>query len=43
MFVAQGPSVYSADWSPDSDAVLYTVGQTLVIKPLAPHAKPTTV
>lgn len=31
--------VYSAAWSPDSSAVLYTQGRSLVIKPLNPSAK----
>ncbi len=33
--------MYSACWSPDSDQVLYTMGKSLVIKPLQPSLKPT--
>ncbi|CAL4111796.1 unnamed protein product, partial [Meganyctiphanes norvegica] len=33
--------VYSAAWAPDSDAILYTNGTNLIIKPLAPNSKPT--
>ncbi|XP_045601736.1 intraflagellar transport protein 80 homolog [Procambarus clarkii] len=32
--------VYGAAWAPDSDAVLYTTGTNLIIKPLAPNSKP---
>ena len=32
--------VYGGTWSPDSDAVLYTIGTSLIIKPLAPNTKP---
>ncbi|RXG60139.1 Intraflagellar transport protein 80-like protein [Armadillidium vulgare] len=32
--------IYSAAWSPDSDAILYTSGTSLIIKPLAPNSKP---
>ena len=38
-----GSPVYSATWCPDSDSVLYTNGRQLVIKPLQPNAKPSTV
>ncbi|XP_068216977.1 intraflagellar transport protein 80 homolog [Palaemon carinicauda] len=31
---------YGAAWSPDSDAVIYTCGTNLIIKPLAPNSKP---
>ncbi|XP_076064271.1 intraflagellar transport protein Oseg5 [Oratosquilla oratoria] len=33
--------VYAAAWGPDSDVVLYTSGNNLIIKPLAPNSKPT--
>ncbi|CAG0895960.1 unnamed protein product [Cyprideis torosa] len=40
--LAQSPiPVYSAVWSPDSEAVLYTSGKYLVIKPLQPNSKAT--
>ncbi|KAK3862875.1 hypothetical protein Pcinc_031302 [Petrolisthes cinctipes] len=32
--------VYGAAWAPDSDAILYTAGTSLIIKPLAPNSKP---
>ncbi|KAA0196998.1 hypothetical protein HAZT_HAZT008351 [Hyalella azteca] len=32
--------VYSAAWSPESDAVLYTSGTALVIEPLTANTKP---
>ncbi|XP_059711833.1 intraflagellar transport protein 80 homolog [Haemorhous mexicanus] len=35
----QGTPVYSVSWAPDSDKVLYTSGQQLIIKPLQPNAK----
>nr|XP_002194885.4 intraflagellar transport protein 80 homolog isoform X2 [Taeniopygia guttata] len=35
----QGSPVYSVSWAPDSDKVLYTSGQQLIIKPLQPNAK----
>ena len=39
--LAQAPvPVYGACWAPDSDAVIYTSGHNLVIKPLAPNSKP---
>ncbi|KAL9845072.1 intraflagellar transport protein 80 homolog isoform 2-T2 [Geothlypis trichas] len=34
-----GTPVYSVSWAPDSDKVLYTSGQQLIIKPLQPNAK----
>ncbi len=37
---ATGP-IYACRWSPDSDAVAYTSGRSLVLKPLQPGAKPT--
>lgn len=36
---ATGVPVYNAAWSPQSDHVLYTAGDQLVIKPLQPTAK----
>eukprot|EP00038_Savillea_parva_P010167 m.188364 g.188364 ORF g.188364 m.188364 type:complete len:773 (-) comp17402_c0_seq1:165-2483(-) len=36
---AAGVPVYSAAWSPQSDHVLYTAGDQLVVKPLQPTAK----
>ena len=33
--------VYSASWSPEDDQVLYTMGKSLVIKPLQPTHKVT--
>ncbi|XP_047476921.1 intraflagellar transport protein 80 homolog [Penaeus chinensis] len=39
--LAQVPvPVYGAAWAPDSDAVIYTSGYNLIIKPLAPNSKP---
>ncbi|KAM6326119.1 intraflagellar transport protein 80 homolog [Podargus strigoides] len=35
----QGTPVYSVAWGPDSEKVLYTSGEHLVIKPLQPNAK----
>uniref|UniRef100_A0A8C5ILX9 Intraflagellar transport 80 n=1 Tax=Junco hyemalis TaxID=40217 RepID=A0A8C5ILX9_JUNHY len=35
----QGTPVYSVSWAPDSDKVLFTSGQQLIIKPLQPNAK----
>ncbi|XP_064394634.1 intraflagellar transport protein 80 homolog [Halichondria panicea] len=35
-----GP-MYAACWSPDSDAIAYTSGRSLVLKPLQPAVKPT--
>ncbi|KAF2978760.1 hypothetical protein EK904_012369, partial [Melospiza melodia maxima] len=35
----QATPVYSVSWAPDSDKVLYTSGQQLIIKPLQPNAK----
>ena len=35
--------VYSAVWSPNSDAVLHTNGKQLAIKPLQPSAKQNSV
>ena len=32
--------VYSLAWAPDSQAVLFSTGPTLTIKPLAPNSKP---
>ncbi len=37
---AAGP-IYGGCWSPDSDAVAYTNGRSLLLKPLQPGAKPT--
>ncbi|XP_064828758.1 intraflagellar transport protein 80 homolog [Oncorhynchus masou masou] len=34
-----GSPVYSVDWSPDSDRILYTSGRLLIIRPLQPSAK----
>ncbi len=31
---------YGVAWSPNSDAVLYTSGKFLVVKPLQPNSKP---
>ncbi len=33
--------MYAACWSPDSDAIAYTSGRSLVLKPLQPAVKPT--
>ncbi|CAG0919935.1 unnamed protein product, partial [Notodromas monacha] len=39
--LAQGMNpAYGVAWSPNSDAVLYTSGKSLVIKPLQPNSKP---
>lgn len=36
---SQGCPVYSVAWGPNSDAILYTSGTQLIIKPLQPSAK----
>ena len=38
--VQSGAPIYSATWSPDSSQVLYTSGNTLIIKHLTPNSKP---
>nr|CAH7751636.1 unnamed protein product [Callosobruchus chinensis] len=38
--VTSDSSIYSACWSPDSQAVAYTHGKCIVIKHLAPNTKP---
>jgi len=35
--------VYAIAWAPDSDQVLYTAGKQLIIKPIQPNSKPSTV
>ena len=40
---ASGSPVYSVAWGPDSEQVLYACGKQILIKPLAPSAKPTQV
>lgn len=41
--VASDSSIYSASWSSDCQAVAYTQGQSIFIKPLAPNNNPVKV
>lgn len=43
VLVQIGYPVYSVAWSPNNDSILFTNGRNLIIKPLQPAQKPTTV
>lgn len=39
-YVPTGSPIYSAEWSPDCESVIFTSGKTIVIKPLQSGLKP---
>lgn len=38
--VSSNAAIYGACWSPDNQAIAYTQGKLIIIKPLAPNTKP---